>query len=44
MDRSIIIRYAENHLLKDFIRISAGKPEHTDILVKAMKEIVEGKA
>jgi histidinol-phosphate aminotransferase len=44
MDRSIIIRYAENHLLKDFIRISAGKPEHTDILIKAMKEIVEGKA
>jgi histidinol-phosphate aminotransferase len=39
MDRSIIIRYAENHLLKDCIRVSAGKPEHTDILVKAIREI-----
>jgi histidinol-phosphate aminotransferase len=39
MDRSIIIRYAENHLLKDFIRISAGKPEHTDIVIKAIREI-----
>lgn len=39
MDRSIIIRYAENHLLKDCVRISAGKPEHTDILIKAIREI-----
>jgi histidinol-phosphate aminotransferase len=44
MDRCIIIRYAENHLLKDAIRIGVGKPEHTDILIRAMKEIVEGKA
>jgi len=39
MDRSIIIRYAGNSVLKDFIRIGAGKPEHTDILVKAIRDI-----
>jgi histidinol-phosphate aminotransferase len=44
MDRSIIIRYASNHLLKDAIRISVGKPEHTDIVIKAIREIGEGKA
>ena len=44
MDHSIIIRYAENHLMKDFVRIAAGKPEHTDILIKLIREIGEGKA
>jgi len=39
MDRSIIIRYAGNHLLKDCIRIGVGKPEHTDILIKAIRDI-----
>jgi len=39
MDRSIIIRYASNHLMKDSIRIGVGKPEHTDLLVKAIREI-----
>jgi len=39
MDRSIIIRYAGNHLLKDCIRIGVGKPEHTDIVIKAIREI-----
>jgi histidinol-phosphate aminotransferase len=41
MDRSIIIRYAGNSLLKDFIRIGVGKPEHTDLLFKAIREIGE---
>lgn len=41
MDRSIIIRYAGNSLLKDFIRIGVGKPEHTDLLIKAIREIGE---
>jgi histidinol-phosphate aminotransferase len=44
MDRSIIIRYAGNHLLKDAIRIGVGKPEHTDMVIKAIREIEEGKA
>lgn len=44
LDRCIIIRYANNSVLKDFIRIGVGKPEHTDILVKLIREIGEGKA
>jgi len=39
MDRGILIRYAGDHLLKDAIRIGVGKPEHTDILIKAIREI-----
>jgi histidinol-phosphate aminotransferase len=44
LDRCIIIRYANNSMLKDFIRIGVGKPEHTGMLIKAIKEIGEGKA
>ncbi len=44
LDRCIIIRYANNSMLKDFIRIGVGKPEHTDILVKLIREIGEDKA
>jgi histidinol-phosphate aminotransferase len=44
LDRCIIIRYANNAVLKDFIRISVGRPEHTDIVIKAIKKIGEGKA
>jgi len=39
MDRGILIRYAGNDLLKDAIRIGVGKPEHTDTLIKAIREI-----
>jgi histidinol-phosphate aminotransferase len=39
MDRSIIIRYAGNHLLKDAIRIGVGKPDHTDIVIKSIREV-----
>ena len=39
MDRSIIIRYANSGPMKDFIRIAAGKPEHTDLLIKAIRDI-----
>jgi histidinol-phosphate aminotransferase len=39
LDRCIIIRYADNPVQKDFIRISVGKPEHTDIVIKAIREI-----
>jgi histidinol-phosphate aminotransferase len=44
LDRCIIIRYADTPVLRDFIRIGVGKPEHTDILVRLIREIGEGKA
>ncbi len=37
--RGIFIRYFDTPLLKDYLRISVGKPEHTDALVEALKEI-----
>ncbi len=36
------VRYFSTPLLKDYIRISVGKPEHTDILVGALQKIGEG--
>ena len=38
-DKGILIRYFDEPLLKNFIRISVGKPEHTDVLIKALQEI-----
>jgi len=38
-DKGILVRYFDKPLLKDFIRISVGKPEHTDALIKALQEI-----
>ncbi|MFC1968577.1 histidinol-phosphate transaminase [Chloroflexota bacterium] len=35
----IFIRYFDTPVLKDFLRISVGKPEHTDALVEALEEI-----
>lgn len=40
-DRGILVRYFDRPLLKSFIRISVGKPEHTDALIKALQEIEE---
>jgi histidinol-phosphate aminotransferase len=37
--RGILVRYFAQPLLKEYIRISVGKPEHTDILIKALQEI-----
>ena len=37
--KGILVRYFEEPLLQNFIRISVGKPEHTDALIKALKEI-----
>jgi histidinol-phosphate aminotransferase len=37
--RGIFIRYFDNPRLKDFLRISVGKPEDTDALIEALKEI-----
>ena len=40
--RSILVRYFDKPLLKDYIRISVGKPEHTDIIIKVLRELGEG--
>lgn len=37
--RGILIRYFTNPLLKTFIRISAGRPQDTDALMKALRSI-----
>jgi histidinol-phosphate aminotransferase len=37
--RGILVRYFDTPLLKDCLRISVGKPEHTDALVAALSEI-----
>ena len=38
-DRGILVRYFGQPLLRNFIRISVGKPEHTDALIKVLREI-----
>jgi len=38
-NKGILVRYFDTPRLRDFIRISVGKPEHTDVLIKALKEI-----
>jgi histidinol-phosphate aminotransferase len=37
--QGIMIRYFDTPLLKNYIRISVGKPEHTDRLIKALKAL-----
>ncbi|MBI4287246.1 MAG: histidinol-phosphate transaminase [Chloroflexi bacterium] len=37
--QGIFIRYFDTPLLRDFIRISVGKPEHTDALTEALKKL-----
>jgi histidinol-phosphate aminotransferase len=37
--RGILVRYFDTALLTDYVRISVGKPEHTDALVAALSEI-----
>jgi len=39
--RGIIIRAYDKPLLENFLRITVGKPEHTDALLKALREIEE---
>ncbi len=39
--RGIFLRYFDTPLLKDCIRVSVGKPEHTDALISAVHMIVE---
>ena len=38
-DKGIMVRYFDEPILRDFIRFSIGKPEHTDALIKALQEI-----
>ncbi len=37
--KGIFIRYFDTPLLKNSLRISVGKPEHTDALIEALREI-----
>jgi histidinol-phosphate aminotransferase len=37
--KGILVRYFDRPLLKNSIRVSVGKPEHTDAIVKALKEL-----
>ena len=37
--KGILVRYFDLPFLENSIRISVGKPEHTDALIKALKEI-----
>jgi histidinol-phosphate aminotransferase len=39
--RGILVRYFNTPLLRSFIRISVGRPEHTDALVRALRDIEE---
>jgi histidinol-phosphate aminotransferase len=38
-NKGILVRYFDTPLLRNCIRISVGKPEHTDALIKALKEV-----
>jgi histidinol-phosphate aminotransferase len=37
--KGILVRYFEEPLLQNCVRISVGKPEHTNALIKALREI-----
>lgn len=38
-DKGILVRYFDRPLLRDAIRVSVGKPEHTDALIKVLLEL-----
>ena len=40
--KGIFVRYFDAPLLKDCLRISVGRPEHTNALVKVLKEVKHG--
>ncbi len=40
-NKGILVRYFDTPLLQNFIRISVGKPEHTDTLIKALQKLGE---
>jgi len=37
-DKGILVRYFAEPLLRNFIRISVGKPEHTDALIECLRQ------
>ena len=39
--KGVLVRYFETPLLKNSIRISVGKPEHTETLMKALRQLQE---
>jgi histidinol-phosphate aminotransferase len=39
-DRGIMVRYYDTPMLQNHIRITVGKPEHTDAVVSALREIL----
>jgi len=39
--KGIFIRYFDNPVLKDYLRFSVGKPEHTEKLVSALHDVVQ---
>ncbi|MFB0559036.1 MAG: histidinol-phosphate transaminase [Dehalococcoidales bacterium] len=41
-DKGILVRYFDKPMLRGYIRISVGKPEHTDALIKTLQEIGTG--
>jgi len=38
-NRGILVRYFDQPLLRNFIRISVGKPEHTDALIECLRQM-----
>jgi len=38
-DKGILVRYFDQPFLRDAIRISVGKPEHTDAVIKTLREL-----
>jgi len=38
-NKGILVRYFDKPLLRNALRISVGKPEHTDILIRTLREI-----
>jgi len=41
--KGIFLRYFDTPLLRNYIRISVGKPEHTDVVIDALKKAHKGK-
>jgi histidinol-phosphate aminotransferase len=37
--KGILVRYFDQPRIQDCIRFSVGKPEHTDALIKTLREI-----
>jgi len=42
LERGIMVRYFGTPLLQNCLRVSVGKPEHTDALIEALREIIAG--